>query len=393
MSVVERRCPVCGNKYYEILAEHKLNLPELLKFMPDNLYIVSCKNCGMIYTLSCATQNTYNQYYDTIHAYTENKNTHDEREDYYSEKIWEKEYDIIKEYVKRDVRIIDIGTGTGGMLKIFQKHGFENLIGIDIDDKKELMQSKGFRFLQGDINSLPALDISDVHETYNLYILNGVLEHIFDVRTAMYSLLDTMKTQDYLFIMVPDADEYITHFDKAFRYFGMEHINHFNQRTLRILFENYGFEIVDEHKFDYALSDGNTDPAISVLVQKKKMSKDVIGRERIIAYIEKSKKDDIEVIEKIHDLLYSHKNLIVWGCGSYFMSLCEKTELLECNIKFLVDNNKSLQGTKIGNLDIKPPKEIYNYPNCCICIISAAYASGIMDEIKKMEIKNEIVII
>lgn len=391
-----RRCPICNDNNKEILYTHKLFLPELLSFMPDTLDIVCCKACGMIYTSSDATQNTYDQYYDTLHAYSVDKNTHtDSEEDVYTLEHREHVFNIIKEYVNSEFNIIDVGTGTGGMLQTFQKHGFQHLLGIDIDDKSESMRKRGFEFLQGSVNNLSLMEFPRMSSACkdSLYILNGVLEHIFDVHTAMCSLAQTLQGEDIVFIMVPDADEYTTHFDRPFRYFGMEHINHFNSNTLRILFEKYGFEVINQGKFEYRLNDINSDPAIYLLAKKAEVEKDKTGRETVMSYIKKSRENEVDINRKIQELFDSQKEIIVWGVGSFFMTLCKTTKLLSCRLKFLADNNSSLQGTTLEGLVIKTPEEIRAYPECCICIVSAAYSENILEEIENMRLENTVIVI
>lgn len=390
---IGRRCPICNSNNNELLYVHQLNLVELLNFMPKVLNIVCCEKCGMIYTSSEADQDTYIRYYDTIHAYTDDKNTHNSEEDKFSLELREKEYSIISKYIDTTWNIVDVGTGTGGLLQTFRNHGYQYLTGIDIDNKEEMLLRKGIKFYQGDINSLPNLKIENRNDKHSLFILSGVLEHIFDVSEAMNSLKIAMKMDDYVFIMVPDADGYFSYFDKPYRYFGMEHINHFNERTLDMLLEQHGLEVETQGKFDYRLNDINTDPAIYVIAKKKNIAKDVRGREYIVSYINKSEEYDVKVIDKIESLVCNGKNIIIWGIGSYFMSLCENTPILNCNIEFLVDNNKTLQGTSVKGIEIKNPTEIINHPESCICVVSAAYSENILQEIKELELLNEVVVI
>lgn len=396
MTKIERRCPICGSKSGEVLYTHCLDLPELLKFMPDCLHIVCCNDCGMIYTSSEANQDIYNRYYDSIHSYQVDKNTHREEEDAYIAELREKEFAFIKKYIDTSYNVIDIGTGTGGMLQTFQNHGFHNLVGIDIDDKKDMMERRGFKFLQGDISSLSALNIEGCIKSAAgpcLYILNGVLEHVFDVRLAAYALLDSMKPDDLLFIMVPDADAYLSHFDRPYRFFGMEHINHFNEHTITSFCEYYGFEILTYRKFDYCINVANADPALCVLAKKRKWKRDLTGEKSIAAYIKKSKEYEIKTDNIIADLIISKTPIVIWGVGSYFMSLCKRTALLESNIVFCVDNNESLQGSYIKNIAILSPKELRKYPEYHICVISALYSDNILSEINLMGLPNKVLVL
>lgn len=386
-----RRCPVCRNKQSQVLYRHILKLPESLEFMPSSLKIVCCEKCGMIFTESEATQDDYNRYYNVLQAYSVDKSTHSGDEERFTVDFREEEYSIIAPFCNKESLIVDIGTGTGGMLQTFKNHGFSKLVGTDVDDKKELMNAKGFQFIQASIEDLAGLDIQN-EEGNVIYILNGVLEHIINVREAMNSLQDIMTETDYLFIMVPDADEYYSHYDKAFRFFGMEHVNHFNEISLKCLLEQYGFEIMIKGKTDHQLSTSSSEPNLYVVVKKKRLFFDSFGRKNVRLYIEKSKQEN-DYLDKEIEKLLDQNEVIIWGAGSYFMAIAERTRLLECNIKFLVDNNIALQKTQLNGYKIESPLLLKKYPNAHICIVSGAYSESILQEIREMGLPNEVVVL
>lgn len=396
MTKIERRCPICGSESGEVLYTHRLELPELLKFMPDFLRIICCEDCGMIYVRSKANQELYNRYYKTICAYSVDRNEYcgDGYENDQELKFREKEYEIIETYINSSYNVVDIGSGTGIMLQIFQRHGYCNVVGIDVDDKEALMKAKGIRFLQGDIQSLDKFESASFGPLpNNLFILNMVLEHIFDLKSAMVSLTAAMKKNDLLFVTVPDTDEYLSCSGRPFRYIPLEHINHFTKRTLQTFFENWGLEVLTWGNFKSPVRNEKPNPVLYMLLKKREYHRDLSGRKNMIAYIKKSCEDDADLQEKIGELAVHKRELIIWGAGTYFMALLGRTRLAECNIKFLVDNNRTLQGNQISGIEVVDPQRILDYPDSCVCLASAAHSENILREIKQMELPNDVIIL
>lgn len=53
---------------------------------------------------------------------------------------------------RRDIRILDAGCGTGGLLRLLRQHGYHNTLGVDISDiAVARTREQGFEVLQGSI--------------------------------------------------------------------------------------------------------------------------------------------------------------------------------------------------------------------------------------------------
>ena len=389
---IMRNCPLCRSNHVELLYQHKLVMTEKLSFMPSEYNIVCCEICGNIYTSSEATQETYDRYYRTLHAYTVDKNTQTMEEDDCIVESREKMVSVLKKNTNPSMQIVDVGSGTGGGLMVLRNHGYHKLLGIDVDDKTQLYKERKLGYQIGGIFDLPNI----VSGRKNVYLLNGVLEHIYDVQKAIESLLASMNSESVLYIMVPDVERYAEYYDKPFRYFGLEHINHFSREVLGDYLIRNGFTILESGQTEGKYNQYYTEPEIYFVVTKA----DVLNSQEITCYIgpkdktqeyitKSSQGYSLDIIKSLYD---EQKEIAVWGAGSYLSGMLENTRLSECNISFFVDSNPSLWGTMLNGIEIKSSEFLRKFRGV-IVITSAIYAESIKAEIAKMGLQNKIVVL
>lgn len=86
------------------------------------------------------------------------------------------------------------------------------------------------------------------------------------------------------------------------------------------------------------------------------------------------------------------KELVIWGTGSYVMSLLATTALKDCRIVGFVDNNKIKQGRTIYGYKIYAPDYLLD-KHCTVVICSMLYSEQIKKQLEAMHTENEIVIL
>ena len=275
---------------------------------------------------------------------------------------------------------------------VLRNHGYHKLLGIDVDDKTQLYKERKLGYQIGGIFDLPNI----VSGRKNVYLLNGVLEHIYDVQKAIESLLASMNSESVLYIMVPDVERYAEYYDKPFRYFGLEHINHFSREVLGDYLIRNGFTILECGQTEVKYNQYYTEPEIYFVVTKA----DVLNSQEITCYIgpkdktqeyitKSSQGYSLDIIKSLYD---EQKEIAVWGAGSYLSGMLENTRLSECNISFFVDSNPSLWGTMLNGIEIKSSEFLRKFRGV-IVITSAIYAESIKAEIAKMGLQNKIVVL
>lgn len=155
---------------------------------------------------------------------------------------------MLKEKIKSDCAVIDIGCGDGQLLVDIRKMNREiNLVGLDWkfgeQVKKELEQSK-IRMIVG---RLEDADLSE--DSYDLVMMNQLIEHLWDPRSAMKKIFKAMKKGGVLSIETINTDGYDRRwFRKGFwgGYYLPRHMNLFSHNSLKRFLEDAGF-IVEKH--------------------------------------------------------------------------------------------------------------------------------------------------
>ena len=85
---------------------------------------------------------------------------------------------------------------------------------------------------------------------YDFIYSSEVIEHVSDVNLYMRTLAHLIKKGGYTYITTPDighpkVPQNILDWDV---FWPPIHVQHFNKKTVRILFEKYGFKIIKFYK-------------------------------------------------------------------------------------------------------------------------------------------------
>lgn len=111
----------------------------------------------------------------------------------------------------KQLKIVDIGCGSGYLLKQLKDYGYNNLHGVDIVDEVEL---DGATYYKGNIEKLVFED-----DSFDVVICSNTLEHVRELERAVLELKRITKNK--LIVTVPCQ--------KYFRYTFDLHINFFPQ--------------------------------------------------------------------------------------------------------------------------------------------------------------------
>ena len=144
------------------------------------------------------------------------------------------------------IRVLEIGCGDGQLLVAIRK-GFPDaeLAGLDFHfhpDCAQDLKSEGVKLIEG-----LAEDTQLDENSYDLVIMNQVIEHLWDVDKVLALSSRALKPAGLLSIETPDADSY----DRAiFRnglwgnYYYPRHLNLFSMKGLRTVLARNGFHVV-----------------------------------------------------------------------------------------------------------------------------------------------------
>lgn len=305
--------------------------------------VVCCRTCGFVYVKKTLSEKEYAQHYAhaSIYEFTRDEDIH------------ARTFQFIRRYISKGFSIIDVGCSTGNLLGLFKKDGFRSLLGIDPSPRCKITAWKDFgvRVFSGTLNDF------HIKKKYDLIILNNVLEHLFDVQASISKCEDILKPSGYLYIAVPDEDNFYKHVDEPFNEFSLEHINFFSLSSLKRLLVNFRvIKTASDKKVIYSLW------------RKHNLSPDAMKK-----YIELSKQK-MTLLEKFIQNL--PKEYVVWGAGSLARRLMVTTPLRP---KYFVDRNFQLYSRRINSIPIISPTEARkkNYP---VLIMSYRFKKEIKEQ-------------
>lgn len=377
-----RKCPLCGNNNIDkIYSLHFTNNEEVNK-LPNIYDIVICNNCLMVYdSFFYINQDEFDNYYKYNSTYNEATHVSNDTNNYgnyYLEII-----NYLCKYLKQDFHILDAGCGSGTILKLFEEKKFNNLYGADKSDAF-LSNLKSSKIKNLDINILE--NNKDYNNKFNLIVVNHVLEHIFDLNTAINNLKNMLSENGYLYIAVPDLLEYINYYNTPFMKFGIEHINHFCKTSILNLASIYGFDVIDYGKRETYVNLSEIYFLLKKNNDHNQLNNDYnIIVHNVIDYINKSKEGIKNIVNKFSK---SNEKIIIWGIGTSSLSLFS-LGLENLNIISIVDSSKRKQGKYINGIKIISPKEITD-EDATILILPELYYDNIYKQIKEMGLKNKV---
>lgn len=113
---------------------------------------------------------------------------------------WPTKNRLIKALTSPTDRILDVGCGTGTLLRYLKEHGYKNLEGLEISKRAvEVLGKNGITMHHAKLPDLPSLD----HQ-YDVVIASQVLEHIIRRQKFLRGLQRILKPTGTLIVFVPN---------------------------------------------------------------------------------------------------------------------------------------------------------------------------------------------
>ena len=156
---------------------------------------------------------------------------------------WVKKYtlqrkmQLIEKYIPKG-KLLDIGAGTGDFLRVAKGRGWK-VMGIEPEVKaRDRAGEKGI-FLQNSQDR--------VEETFEVITLWHVLEHIPNLKEEIDFLKEHLNQEGLLIIAVPNYRSRDAQYYKEYwaAYDVPRHLWHFSKESIRLLFEEKGFELIE----------------------------------------------------------------------------------------------------------------------------------------------------
>ena len=250
---------------------------------------------------------------------------------------------IKKVKLPHNMKILDIGTGSGVFLKAANKNfASASLFGHDINDNfmSELETIPNFKeFFYGNIDT--------IQTKFELISLIHVLEHVLDPIVFLKQIKTNLTKDGYLIINVPDSEN--NPIDLAI----YDHCTHFQTTTLINVLGKAGFEVS--------------------FISNKKIPREIIIIAKIGKYKSISKNNETNFVRKNTAYLKSmymcannlRKNFEIDIFGSSLASIWLADQLSEWKGNF-VDEDKNKYKKKINGKPIVSPSEVKKETNIFI---------------------------
>ena len=234
----KRNCPVCGLDEADVITAIEMDTPDHIH-LPNKYNIVCCKNCGMCYADTSASEKDYDEYYNQNNYYG---GWGGNSTSLYTYSIIKK---ILGKITSEHTSIVDIGCGNGTLLKYLNdsRAGY-CLCGIDPSENSiEKLREQGIHGEVGSIYTAPSTG-----EKYSVAIFTAVLEHLFNPGKAIASIKNNyLKSGGYILVCWPCFDDLLSDDSPVLNNFNHEHINYFSVLSADRLLSKYGFERVESH--------------------------------------------------------------------------------------------------------------------------------------------------
>jgi len=234
--VIERSCPLCGHDDYRTIYKER-----------ENIGIVRCKTCGLVYTNPTVKDSEMNYWGDEKKYFEEAKLIFKGMAKSHRDVNYLEDLKVI-EKIKPKGNFLDIGTNMGFFLRHTQDRDW-NVIGIEPSPSLSEMARKYFGL---NVKTCYLNEAGFENEYFDIVTMTDVFEHIPEPKKLLADIKKVIKKDGILFIKVPNgkynmlklwlakAAGKVKDYDIFDSY---EHVTHFTHKTLKRMLEECGFKV------------------------------------------------------------------------------------------------------------------------------------------------------
>ena len=144
----------------------------------------------------------------------------------------------IKKYAKNNAAVLDVGAGTGSLVKFLKERGWF-ADGVEPNSKaRSMAKGKGIE-LKTTLKDLG-------NKKYDIITLWHVLEHLPDLDNYILEIKERLTDNGVLFVAVPNFRSYdATHYGSFWAAYDVpRHLWHFSRKSIQSIFSKNGFSLV-----------------------------------------------------------------------------------------------------------------------------------------------------
>lgn len=227
---LQKPCPVCDVTRWSKSLHFK------------NLLI--CDNCKLHF--DPASDKLPSDYYEAHSDYNGKISSRQKMEE--RQRNIEQRFSLIKSFLKKGMKILDVGCNDGMFLSFLIKKGFKEVTGIEASEKAAIhLKSSGFSILQGALEH-----IALPKEHFDCITMFHVLEHLQNPKKGLTCIRDALQSNGIVVVEVPNikSPSALLH-GESWEMIYPEHRYHFDESTLTRIFESAGFNILEMRTRDF----------------------------------------------------------------------------------------------------------------------------------------------
>ena len=377
--MIKRCCPVCvGEETKKVFHRDFGGMESIVPF--SGYDVVQCTRCGAFYADNIGETMPLMHYYEMMSKYET------EAFSVSREALAEYEFAIgfLRGHLAPEQSIIDIGCGNGAMLHMLQEQGFHHLTGLEPSEKncRGITERWGIRAVAGALGEeIPPL----ADETFDVVLMEGVLEHLIDVQGNVREALSYLKEDGALYLNVPDLAAFPACHD-LYQQFSVEHVNFFSLPSMQNLMREFGMTCVAYDRNGYGVftlwrhaSEGV--PALAF---------DHTGTADMRTYLTGAEQLAAQMKDRLAP--YRGRAVYVWAAGTHTAMLYQLRLLDGIHVRAIIDSNANYQGKEVYGVPVIAPQELTEREPLPIIISSQLAQDAIHAQIKeKMGLPNEMV--
>lgn len=345
--------------------------------LPRHTVICRCSACSCVYANSDALPEHYLQHYQSNSIYADAGLRQGAGLDVNDHQRLEKVGARIASRLNQNSLVIDIGAGTGGLLRHLVDRFGCRVLGMDPDPAcVQSMQRQGIPSVAATLDDLPA----NWNGKADVVVLSHVLEHLWSAQKGLQAALRLLAPGGCIYVETPDAARYADYPNAVFYYFDPEHINHFSMEGLRNLAVYSLASCIDAGESEINLADGTQYPVCWALIVGAQ-SPCSIKQDRTSLDIERYVRQQEALCTQwrfalLQELKKIQGDYLIWGVGSQSQRALASSGLDHTRIRAFVDSDVAKQGRfLLGKPIYAPEQAMSRFTSLPILILAARSAS------------------
>lgn len=239
-------CNLCGSNKLRLRYKGNIDLNNLDRFSQYSWYgdLYECLSCGFVIQ---KLEHSIDQILKLL-----------ENEKYLDEEIgtlnieekgvqFRKLISIMKKTSKlKDSKLLDVGSNTGVFLKEFRKYS-DNIFGVEPSKEAAIIAQTLFpQNVQNAVISSAILE----NTSFDIITMWDVIEHLYDPSSDLMTLFQKLKPGGIVYITTHDVGDWFAKImGPNYPAYMYQHFFHFSQKTLCLMLQKQGFQIVNLQRF------------------------------------------------------------------------------------------------------------------------------------------------